>query len=35
MQTWKPRGGIIIGEIDKNIVSFFFDGKNLKLSLVN
>ena len=28
-------GGIIVGEIDKYIVSFFSDSKSLKLSLVN
>ena len=27
--------GIIVGEIDKYIVSFFFDDKGLKVSLLN
>ena len=35
MKTWKPRGGIIVSEIDEYIVSFFFDDKVLKLSLLN
>ena len=30
MYTSKSRGGIIVSEIDKNIVSFFFDDKGLK-----
>ena len=28
-------GGVIVSEIDKHIVSFFFDDKGLKLSLLN
>ena len=28
----RPQGGIIVSEIDKYIVSFFFDIKSLKLS---
>ena len=35
MQTSKPRAGIIVSEIDKYIVSFFFDDEGLKLSLLN
>ena len=35
METSKPRGGIIVSETDKYIVSFFFDDKGLKLSLLN
>ena len=31
----KPREGINVSEIDKYIVSFFFDSKSLKLNLVN
>ena len=34
METSKPRGGIIVGEIHKCVVSFFFDDKGLKLSLL-
>ena len=34
-QTSKPRGGIIVSKIGKYIVSFLFDSKSLKLSLVN
>ena len=34
MQTSKSRRGIIVREIDKYIVSFFFDKKGLKLSLL-
>ena len=30
METLKPRGGIIVSEIDKYIASFFFDDKGLK-----
>ena len=29
-----PRGGIIVSEIDKYMVSFFFDDKGLKLNLL-
>ena len=32
MQTSNPQGNIIVSEIDKYIVSFFFDDKGLKLS---
>ena len=35
MQTSKPQEGIIVSQIDKYIVSFFFDDKGLKLSLIN
>ena len=28
-------GSVIVSEIDKHIVSFFFDDKGLKLSLLN
>ena len=35
MQTSKPRGGISINEVDKYIVSLFFDDKDLKISLLN
>ena len=28
-----PWGGIIVGEIDKCMVSFFFDSKNFKLKI--
>ena len=31
----KPQGGIIVSEINKYIVSFFFDDKGLKLSLLD
>ena len=34
MQTSKPRGGIGVSKIDKYIVSFLFDAKGLKLSLL-
>ena len=34
MLTSKPRGGIIVSEIDKYIVYFFFDDKGLKFSLL-
>ena len=34
-KTLKARGGIFVSEIDKCIVSFFFDDKGLKLSLLN
>ena len=30
-----PRGGIIVSEISKYLVSFFFDDKGLTLSLLN
>ena len=35
METSKPRVCIIVSEIDKYKVSFFFDDKDLKLSLLN
>ena len=35
MQTLKPQRAIIVSEIDKYIVSFFFDEKGLKLSFLN
>ena len=34
METSKPREGTIVGENDKYVVSFFFDDKGLKLSLL-
>ena len=34
-KSWKPLGGIIASEIDKYIVSYFFDDKGVKLSLLN
>ena len=34
MQTSKPRGVIGVSKIDKYIVSFLFDDKGLKLSLL-
>ena len=34
MQTSKPRAGIIVSEIDKYIVSFFFDD-NKRLAVVS
>ena len=35
METSKPQGGIIVSEIDKYMVSFFFDAKGLKHCLLN
>ena len=34
MSTSRPRGGIIVSEIDKYIVFLFFDDKGLKFSLL-
>ena len=33
-ETSKPRVGIIVSEIDKYMVSFFFDDKGLRLRLL-
>ena len=35
MKISNPRGGTFVNETDKYIVSFFFDNKGLKLSLLN
>ena len=35
MEISKPRGGIIISEINKYVVSSFFDDKGLTPSLLN